>query len=295
MLDGAVHVRFLLTTLAPLQCQTVLRDLFAAGVPGEREEFAAYRLLYAMQVSGTLLLHSALREARALLPHPMVQHALEVRAAAAAAVASPQPLTPARACRSCKRCSVATFDVSTSCGCPVSPALHDAAHRCCRRCCCCVLPLLTLAPAPRMSAYIMDGMVPRVRVAAFAALCCAIRPSLPVSALQARHGLVDVRASGKLQRDCRPSAELAGIAGRGGVRGVPAAAGGSVDAHVPAHRPAVAAQRGRVRGGGGGVGSGHSRLRLRCPCSGRSWGLGGRSGRRCIRRSKRRSGRRLVG
>lgn len=68
------------------QCQTQLQELYTSGIPGEREEFTAYRILYYLYLQGSCSAGSkGLLKILQELPdgeqHSAVSHALRVRRA----------------------------------------------------------------------------------------------------------------------------------------------------------------------------------------------------------------------
>ncbi|CAG9465566.1 unnamed protein product [Pedinophyceae sp. YPF-701] len=111
------------------QCATILRDLYRNGSPGNQEEFAAYRVLYALERSNREALAALRNVPKGQLAHPYVKHAVGV-------------------CR-----AVVTRD-------------HAGFFR-------------LYADPPRMSAYLMDRLVPGVRRRALKALCMALMGTVP--------------------------------------------------------------------------------------------------------------------
>lgn len=68
------------------QCQTQLQELYASGIPGQHQEFTAYRVLYYLYLQaccsgGSKGLLKILQELPAGEQHPAVSHALRVRQA----------------------------------------------------------------------------------------------------------------------------------------------------------------------------------------------------------------------
>lgn len=68
------------------QCQTQLQELYASGIPGEHNEFTAYRILYYLYLQascsgGSKGILKILQELPVGEQHPAVSHALRVRQA----------------------------------------------------------------------------------------------------------------------------------------------------------------------------------------------------------------------
>ncbi|KAK9812652.1 hypothetical protein WJX72_001324 [[Myrmecia] bisecta] len=119
------------------QCQTMLKQLFSEGVPGNRMEFASYGLLYTATHNATQLTQE-LRGLGQAVKHPYLQHALQ---------------------------AITAYQQQD-----------------------CAAFLDLYADAPRMSPYLMDTLLDKLRSRALKAWIFAYLPSFPLALLQLQLG-----------------------------------------------------------------------------------------------------------